>query len=99
MTSVVGTRWVHLFEEDAGDGDVYGPESGDVPLSRRHRRRISLSPDGSARVTVPGPDDRPGEVAATWDQDGDHVNVRSANETLRVVQKSPARLLVRRIKT
>jgi hypothetical protein len=64
-------RWVHVFEEDGPEGQVYRPESGKVPLSRRPRRRVSFSPDGSARVTVAGPDDRLHDVEAHWtEKDG-----------------------------
>jgi hypothetical protein len=64
-------RWVHVFEEDGPEGQVYRPETGKVPLSRRPRRRVSFSPDGSACVTVSGPDDRLHEVEAHWtEKDG-----------------------------
>ena len=39
-------------------GRSIDPETEDVPLSRRPRRRLSFSPDGTARVLLPGPDDR-----------------------------------------
>jgi hypothetical protein len=91
-----------VFEEDTADGEVYRPDAGDIPLSRRPRRRLSFSPDGSARVALPGPDDRPKEQQATWQQEGDEVILRAANEgggaeqVLHVSMQSPTRLIVRK---
>ena len=69
------TRWVHVFEEDGPEGQVYRPETGKVPPSRRPRRRVSFSPDGSARVTVSGPDDRLHEVEAHWSEKDGEIRV------------------------
>jgi hypothetical protein len=100
-SALFATPWVHVFEEDSADGEVYRPEGGDIPLSRRPRRRLSFSPDGSARVALPGPDDRPREQPATWQQEGDDVVVRSksdggAEQVLHVSLQSPTRLIVRK---
>ena len=32
-------RWIHAFEEDSAEGDVYRPETETIPLSRRPRQR------------------------------------------------------------
>jgi hypothetical protein len=94
--------WVHAFEEDGGDGEVYRPDGGDVPLSRRPRRRLAFSPDGSARVALPGPDDRPREQPATWQQEGDDVILRTtggsggAEQVLQMSFQSPTRLIARK---
>jgi hypothetical protein len=91
-----------MFEEDTGEGEVYRPETDDVPLSRRPRRRLSLSPDGTARVLMPGPDDRRVETSARWEAVGDPVVVptsRGAGKTqavVRILDQSPTRLLVRK---
>jgi hypothetical protein len=96
------TRWVHVFEEDTAEGEVYRPDTADIPLSRRPRRHLSLSPDGSATIGTPGPDDRPREVNATWRRQGDDVVVSLAGERgggdrlLRVSLESPTRLVVRK---
>ena len=96
------TRWVHMFEEDTGAAAVYRPETDDVPLSRRPRGRLTLSPDGTARVTVGGPDDRPTDASAEWKRQGDEVVIRTTGErdgadhVLHVTIESPTRLLVRR---
>jgi hypothetical protein len=95
------TRWVHIFEEDAGAAAVYRPDTDDVPLSRRPRAQLTLSPDGTARVTVGGPDDRPIDTDAEWTREGDELVVRAkggrggADRVLRVSIEGPTRLLVR----
>jgi hypothetical protein len=69
------TAWVHAFEEDGTEGEVYRPESRALRRSRRPRERIALFPDGSARLTVPQPDDRLREVEARWTRQGDEILV------------------------
>ena len=96
------TSWVHIFEEDTGGAAVYRPDTGDVPLSRRPRAQMTLSPDGTARVTVAGPDDRPIDTDAEWTREGDDLVVRAkagrggADRVLRVSIEGPTRLVVRR---
>ncbi len=100
--ALFATLWVHVFEEDTGDGEVYRPGDGDIPLSRRPRRRLSFSPDGSARVGMPGPDDRPNEQRGTWEQEGDEVVLRFKGDSggeaqvLRASLQSPTRLIVKK---
>src|SRR5262245_28312981 len=64
-----GVRWVHVFEEDTPAGEVYRPESLDIPLSRRPRRRFELRQDGSATLFTAGPDDRHVSRAGAWHPD------------------------------
>ena len=92
------TRWVHLHEQDSAAGEVYAPEDGPVPLSRRPRKRLELKPDGSATVYHAGPDDRPTAAAARWSKEDDHLVVRpeTGNATLHIVEHSPNRLVIRR---
>ena len=94
---LLGTTWVHVFEEDTEEGAVYRPEEDDIPLSRRPRERIELQSDGSARLFEPGPDDRFMEQRATWSEEKGAVVIRkSAGPTaLRIVRQSPSRLIVR----
>jgi hypothetical protein len=97
--ALFATRWVHIFEEDTADGEVYRPETDDVPLSRRPRRRLSLSPGGKARVLQPGPNDRLVETPASWEAEGDNLVIRSRaggkRETvIRIRDRSPTRLVV-----
>jgi hypothetical protein len=96
------TRWVHMFEEDTGAAAVYRPDTDAVPLSRRPRGQMTLSPDGTARVTVGGPDDRPVDAPAEWTREGDDLVIRAkgvqggTDRVFRVSIEAPTRLLVRR---
>jgi len=90
--------WVHVFEEDAPDGEVYRPEHDAIPLSRRPRERLQLRPDGSASVFMPGPDDRFIEQQASWEDKGGEVVIKLRRERteLLVVEQSASRLVIRR---
>jgi len=92
------TRWVHLHEQDTAAGEVYVPEDGPVPLSRRPRGRLELKPDGSATVFGAGPDDRPTPAPARWSDEDGHLVVRSetGDAAYRIVERSPARLVIAR---
>jgi hypothetical protein len=94
-------RWIHVFEEDTAQGAVYRPEEHDIPLSRRPRERLELDADGSARLLVPGPDDRAQEQSATWREEDGEIVIRAGprgpapGRVLRVVERSADRLIVR----
>jgi hypothetical protein len=92
------TRWVHLFEQDTSEGEVYAPEDGPIPLSRRPRERLELQPDGTAVVFAAGPDDRPAPGPAKWksDRTGIVVQPDSGGTPLLIVKRSPTRLIVKR---
>jgi hypothetical protein len=94
---LLGTTWVHVFEEDTEEGAVYRPEEDDIPLSRRARERIELQSDGSARVLAPGPGDGFVEQPATWSEEKGAVVIRkrAGAPSLRIVRQSPSRLIVR----
>jgi hypothetical protein len=91
------TGWIHAFEEDTAEGAVYRPRGTKLPLSRRPRERLELDADGTARVYVQGPDDRYVEQPARWVDEGDAVVVRTreGGTELRIVDRSPERLVVR----
>jgi hypothetical protein len=92
------TRWVHLYEQDSAAGEVYAPEDGPVPLSRRPRQRLELKPDGSAAIYTGGPDDRPTPTAAHWSEEDGQMVVRTGTgePSLRIVERSPSRLVIAR---
>lgn len=90
------TRWVHLFEEDTPGAQVFVPETTDVPLARRPRERLDFRPDGSASILTPGPDDRSLPSPAQWTEDAGDIVLRSgAGSELRIVERTPTRLVVR----
>jgi hypothetical protein len=92
------TRWVHVAEEDTAEGAVYRPDDDRVPLSRRPRDWLELRKDGSAKLFVPGPDDRPVEQPGTWQKAGESRRTRGASSgaNLEIVDRSPSRLVVKR---
>ena len=91
------TRWVHLFEQDSPEGEVYAPEDGPIPLSRRPRERLELKPDGSDVDFGPGDDDRPTPQPARWTEDDRGLVLRpDAGSALRIVERSATRLVVQR---
>lgn len=91
------TKWVHVFEEDTAEGAVYRAEDDAIPLSRRPRERLEFRPDGSARLLLPGPDDRLVEETASWRDEGGAlvVGAREGGTEIRVVDRSPKRLVVK----
>jgi len=91
------TRWVHVFEEDGGSGNVYRPEDSDIPLSRRPRERFEIDKDGGGRLFTSGPDDRYAEQAASWKDEGGAIVIRAhdGSAELRITERSPSRLLVK----
>ena len=99
--SLFKTTWVHVFEEDGSEGAVYRPDEAALPLSRRPRQRVSLYPDGSARLMVTGPDDRLHEVAARWKEESGEIAVTAESapvsvKTLHLRVVASDRLLLRR---
>jgi hypothetical protein len=88
------TRWVHVFEEDTPEGAVFRPESESIPLSRRPREQLALCSDGRATLFTAGPDDRLVERPVTW-CDQDDAQRRSTGAEVRVLDRSPQRLVVR----
>jgi hypothetical protein len=99
---LLGTRWVHVFEEDTAAGEVYRPDSAQIPLSRRPRRALELGADGGARVWSADAGDRPQAVDGHWrESDGViTVSVPAAHGgtalQLRVLQHGGGRLLIER---
>jgi hypothetical protein len=99
--SLFATTWVHAFEEDTEKGAVYRPEDSEVPLSRRPRERIRVEPGGAAVLFMPGPDDRYVEQSATWEETDNVILIRTRQEgdEVRIVERSPTRLVVRMRRT
>ena len=91
------TRWVHVFEEDTAEGAVYRPEDENIPLSRRPRERLQIRADGSAEILAPGPDDRYVAQPAAWkdEKDGLVIQGRQGGPELRIVDRSPDRLVIK----
>ena len=96
-------RWVHSFEEDSGDGQVYRPQSWDFPLSRRPREAFELRADGTAELFLPGAADRPESAKTSWsEEEGEliiHIPKKGGRgpSTLRILESAADKLLVRRV--
>lgn len=88
-------RWVHVYEEDTPEGAVYRLEDDDIPLSRRPREQLELQDDGSARILLPGEDDRFVAQPASWyEKDRPHARAVVAGPEIKIVDRSPTRLVV-----
>jgi hypothetical protein len=92
-------RWVHIAEQDTAEGAVYVPDDDRVPLSRKPRDWLELRADGSATLFVPGPDDRPVERQATWQEAGGSQRTRGGSADLEIVDRSASRLVVKKLRT
>jgi hypothetical protein len=92
------TRWVHLYEKDTAQGEVYAPEDSAIPLSRRPRERLELKPDGSATIYEGGADDRLLGRPARWSEEGDDaaLDTKAEGPSLRIVERSPQRIVITR---
>lgn len=62
--------WLHSREEDAGENEVFRPESYDFPPSRG-RTGYSFDANGTVRVLGPGADDRSTAQSGTWSLSSD----------------------------
>ena len=90
-------RWVHVFEDDTPEGEVYRAATGDIPLSRRPRDAFELHRDGSAQVFNGGPDDRAVARNARWTKTPDGIVVEEqGGASFRIMKQTPAQLIVSR---
>ena len=94
-------RWVHSFEEDSAQAQVYRPQSWDFPLSRRPLEAFELRPDGTAQLFLPGASDRPEAKDASWTEEAGELIIRAEEKsgrsplTLRIVDFGADKLVVR----
>ena len=95
-------RWVHSFEEDSAQAQVYRPQSWDFPLSRRPREAFELRPDGTAQLFLPGASDRPEATDTSWTEEAGELIIRAKRKsgqsplTWRIVDFGVDKLVVRR---
>jgi hypothetical protein len=72
---IVGA-WLHSYEEDTETRAVYRPQRYPFRPSRRPRRGLEFRADGTFVELLPGPADRPREVAGRWErQQGGRVRI------------------------
>jgi hypothetical protein len=94
-------RWVHSFEEDSSDAQIYRPQSWDFPLSRRPREAFELRADGTAQLFLPGAADRPEAADASWTEEKGELIIRAPKKgtrgpfSLRIVESAADKLVAR----
>jgi len=97
VSRMVGVRWVHVFEEDTPGGAVYRPDSLDIPLSRRPRRRLELAEGGGATLSTGGADDRFVAHSGSWRVEADVLVLDfpdvNGGVHIRIVDVTPTRLI------
>ena len=96
----VSGQWLHSFEEDSGDLQVYRPASADFAPARRPRQGLLIDAQGGLHLQLPGPDDRllPASEAATPLGMGRHrlpPSMAQAGPVLEIVEQTADRLVVR----
>ncbi|NOT33261.1 MAG: hypothetical protein HOP12_03730 [Candidatus Eisenbacteria bacterium] len=94
-------RWLHAYEEDGDEGQVYRRDDAELPLSRRPRESLELRADGSATMSVAGEDDRARAQRAAWREEAGEIVVRLARASkgareVRVRRKSGGRIVIQR---
>ena len=70
LKKVIGMEWVHYHEGDAPNRRAYKPADFDFPPSRG-RDRFQIFPDGTAKITLIGPNDAPVERKGIWNKQRD----------------------------
>lgn len=65
VTSAIIGTWLHSYEEDTGDAEVFRPISFAFPPSRG-RPGIAFRPDGGYAEISPGADDRGAVSQGRW---------------------------------
>ena len=93
-------QWLHSFEEDSGDLQVYRPAGADFAPARRPREGLLFDAQGGLHLQLPGPDDRllSASEAATPLGMGQHrlpPSMAQAGPVLEIVEQTADRLVVR----
>lgn len=71
LPSIIFQCWVHSWEDDREDIQVYRPSSYQFPPSRG-RDGFELKPNGEFILSGPGPTDRPQSMTGTWTMQAEH---------------------------
>jgi len=101
--ALVHTRWVHADGDDTTQGAVFRDAAGDIPLSRRPKKYLEFSDEGTVRRLATGADDRAHEVdRTTWRNVDGHVVFRfetadaHGRHDYQVVEQGAGRLVIRK---
>lgn len=71
LPTTVFQHWIHSWEEDMEDIQVYRPSSYQFPPSRG-RDGFELKANGEFILSGPGPTDRPQSITGTWILQSNH---------------------------
>jgi len=94
--AALGSRWLHSFEEDEGDVQVYRPaDSFDFPPSRRGRETLDFGMPGQVMTGMPGPDDRTRSTRSNLVALGANRYRLGGGQVIEVVEVSPQSLKLR----
>jgi hypothetical protein len=66
----ISGQWLHSFEEDTGDVQVYRPLDHEFPPARRGREGIEFLPDGTFIDKSVGPADAHVKTQGRWEYAG-----------------------------
>jgi len=93
-------EWLHAFEEDSGDLQVYHPAGAEFAPTRRPRKGLLIDAQGGLHLQLPGPDDRllPASDAATPLGMGRHrlpASMAQVGPVLEIVECTAERLVIR----
>lgn len=93
-------HWVHAYEEDTADRQVFRPATHRLPPSRG-RMSFELNPDGSMVFHGIGPADRSQAATGAWTSEGARLALHSGaaespDQVLDIVSIEPDRLVVRK---
>lgn len=95
-TTGLAGSWMHSFEEDEGDVQVYRPgASFAFPPSRRGRETLDFQQAGQVVTGMPGPDDRPMHSASGMTALGMNRFRLGDSRVIEVIESSPEVLKVR----
>jgi hypothetical protein len=95
-------HWVHSFEEDAGNTEVYRPADFPFPPAR-FRRGFEFAPEGKLSYYGLGPADKPLIFGGRWSETGpkrirlEFDDAHRAPETLEIISMADDVLRVTRV--
>ena len=94
MTPDLTGLWLHSFEEDEGDIQVFRPESYPLPLARG-RRQLRFGPNGTVEFSPLGRGDAPEAVPGAWRGRQIEVSLRGTPSVFEIVEARPDILRLR----
>jgi hypothetical protein len=93
-------RWIHSYEEDTEEAEVFRPPSYEFPPSRG-REGFDIRKDGSFALLGPGRSDRSTAIAGHWVRSSDSILVVTfeenyLNRRIQIIEVKPQILRIKR---